>query len=67
LAIDAPDSAVWVDGRYTSARTLLGLAVDQDHKVAVSAPGRIGKIVMFRAEQGGEKRLELKLDPVRMR
>jgi hypothetical protein len=67
LAIDAPDSAVWVDGRYTSARTLLGLAVDQDHKVAVSAPGRIGKIVMFRSEQSGEKHLDLKLDPVRSR
>jgi hypothetical protein len=33
--------------------------------VAVSAPGRIGKIVMFRSEQSGEKRLDLKLDPVR--
>jgi serine/threonine-protein kinase len=65
LGVDAPDTALWVDGKFTSSRTIAGLAVDQDHKIAVSAPGRIGKIVMFRSEQGGEKRLELKLDPVR--
>jgi hypothetical protein len=65
LVFDAPDTALWVDGKYTTARTIVGLAVDQDHRIAVSAPGRIGKIVMFRSEQGGEKRLEMKLDPVR--
>jgi serine/threonine-protein kinase len=65
LGIDAPDTALWIDGKFTSARTITGLAVDQDHRLAVSAPGRIGKIVMFRSEQGGEKRLDLKLDPVR--
>ena len=65
LAVDAPDPAVWVDGRYTSQRILPGLAIDQDHKIAVSAPGRIGKILIFRSEQGGDKHLEMKLDPVR--
>jgi serine/threonine-protein kinase len=65
LGIDAPDTALWVDGKFSSSRTIPGLAVDQDHKIAISAPGRIGKIVMFRSEQGGEKRLDLKLDPVR--
>jgi serine/threonine-protein kinase len=65
LGIDAPDPTLWVDGKFTSSRAVPGLAVDQDHKIAVSAPGRIGKIVMFRSEQGGEKRLDLKLDPVR--
>jgi serine/threonine-protein kinase len=66
LGIDAPDPAVWVDGKYTSARVLPGLAIEQDHKIAVSAPGRIGKIVIFRSEQGGDKNLELKLEPARV-
>jgi hypothetical protein len=66
LAIDAPDPAVWVDGKFTSARVLPGLAADQDHKIAVSAPGRIGKIVIFRSEQGGDKNLDLKLEPARI-
>jgi serine/threonine-protein kinase len=65
LTIDAPDTALWIDGKFTPSRTIPGLAVDQDHKIAVSAPGRIGKIVMFRSEQGGEKHIDLKLDPVR--
>jgi serine/threonine-protein kinase len=65
LGLDAPDTALWIDGKFTSSRTITGLAVDQDHRLAVSAPGRIGKIVMFRSDQGGEKRLDLKLDPVR--
>jgi len=65
LVIDVPDAALWVDGKFTTARTIAGLAADQDHRIAVSAPGRIGKIVVFRSEQGGEKRLVLKLDPVR--
>jgi hypothetical protein len=65
LTIDPPDAALWVDGKYVSGRTLTGLTVAQDHKIAVSAPGRVGKILIFRAEQGGEKRLQLKLDPAR--
>ena len=65
VTIDAPESALWVDGKFISSRKVLGLAVGEDHKIAVSAPGRIGKIVMFRSEQGGEKRLDFKLDPAR--
>jgi hypothetical protein len=65
LVLDAPDAAVWIDGKFTSARTITGLTVDQDHRVAVSAPGRIGKILMLRSEVGGDKRLELRLDPVK--
>jgi len=65
LTIDAPDPALWVDGKFTSARTVPGLAIDQEHKIAVSSPGYIGKVLMFRSEQGGDKRLHLKLDPVR--
>jgi hypothetical protein len=66
VSIDAADPALWIDGKYTSSRTIPGLAVDQDHKIAVSAPGRIGKILVFRSEQGGEKRLDLKLDFARI-
>jgi serine/threonine protein kinase len=63
LAIDAPDPAVWIDGKYTSARVLSGLAVDQDHRIAVSAPGHIGKIVILRSVEGGDQNLDLKLEP----
>ncbi len=65
MAIDPPTATVWVDGKYCSARTVTGLAIDQDHRIAASAPGRVGKIVIFRTEQGGEKRLQLKLEPAR--
>ena len=66
IGIDAPDPAVWVDGKYTSQRVLPGLAIEQDHRIAVSAPGRIGKIVIIRSEQGGDKHLDLKLDAARV-
>ncbi len=66
VTIDANDPALWIDGKYTSARVVSGLAVAEDHKVAVSAPGRIGKIVVFRSEQGGDKQLDLKLEPARL-
>jgi eukaryotic-like serine/threonine-protein kinase len=63
LQIDAPNSAVWIDGRYRGERLVRGLSVGEDHKVAVSAPGRIGKVIYVHAEQGGERFLEFKLEP----
>ena len=51
--------------RFTTTRTIGGLTFDQDHKSAVSSPGYIGKVLVFRSEQGGEKRLALKLEPIR--
>ncbi len=56
IAIDPPVAALWVDGKYTATRILAGLAIDEDHRIAVSA-GHIGKVVVFRSEQGGEKHL----------
>jgi hypothetical protein len=61
--IDAPYAALWIDEKYHGERTVRGLSVGEDHKVAVSAPGRIGKVIYLRAEEGGERLLDLKLEP----
>jgi serine/threonine-protein kinase len=65
VQVDALHPAIWVDGKYQETAKIEGLSVGEDHKIAVSAQGRVGKVVYVRAEQAGERELEFKLEPIR--
>ena len=66
VSVNAPDPRIWIDGSFRPDGRAEGLPADQDHKIAVSALGFIGKIISFRGNDATrEELLDIKLEGVK--